>query len=203
MTKTWPQRWSPLPSTSRLQEMQERCTALHCPMSQGGRPLHPAHRTGRISPCQDGERWHWDPAGVGDLLAQLALPHQRGGPGGEGLQGLSWPMVALGCCEGTAPVPFPPVCPSLHCCKNSTPSPGVPSQPQESPSCPCTTAGRAGTRETAPALVTPRLARLGESSQQGMTQAPPSISTRRAGQAWRETAPRTANSLRTTVLSLV
>lgn len=106
MPKTWPQHRSSLPSTSCLQEMQERCTALHCPMSQGWTSLHPGHKTGRISACREGEHWHWNAAALGDLLVQLALLHQCGGPGAEGLQGLSGPMVALGC-RGDSPCPLP------------------------------------------------------------------------------------------------
>lgn len=65
-----------------------------------------------------------------DLLA-LALPHQRGSLEGEGLQGLSWPMGTLDCCEDTGPVSFPPRCPSLHYCDNRHPK--TPGQPRRVP----------------------------------------------------------------------
>lgn len=64
--------------------------------------------------------------GRGDFLVQLALAHRCGGLGGEGLQGLSLPTVALGCSGDTAPVPFPPSCPSLHCCDKRHPKPTGP-----------------------------------------------------------------------------
>lgn len=114
------------PTSAIYKRCRKGAQPFTAPCPRGWRPLHPGHETGRISPCQEAEHWHWDPAGEGDFLVQLALAHRCGGLGGEGLQGLSLLTVALGCSGDTAPVPFPPGCPSLYCCDNRHPKPTGP-----------------------------------------------------------------------------
>lgn len=97
-----------------------------CPMSHVQRPVHPG--TSQAG-SHHAKRENVGTSGVGgerggrDLPA-LALPHQRGSLEGEGLQGLSWPMGTLDCCEDTPSHPG-----ALHCTTVTTGTP----RPQGSP----------------------------------------------------------------------